>query len=146
MTTPSRLSPDQIATGEHVHTVSDRTLTPADVTAVATAVVDLLRTERCAPPPSRLIDAAELASILGVSRETVYTHADELGVVRIGDGARPRQRFDLERATAAWTARSAGARSQEPDLVAVEPNRGGRPRRASGASDDLLPIRGRRAA
>jgi hypothetical protein len=36
---------------------------------------------------------AEVARRLGVSREWVYEHAEELGASRIGTGSRPRLRF-----------------------------------------------------
>ena len=39
------------------------------------------------------LDAREVAHRLGVSREWVYEHADELGASRIGTGPRPRLRF-----------------------------------------------------
>jgi hypothetical protein len=48
--------------------------------------------ERDAAPA--LLDATQVARILGVSRATVYERADELGAIRIGDGPRPRLRFD----------------------------------------------------
>ena len=41
----------------------------------------------------RWLDAQEVAERLGVSREWVYEHADELGARRIGNGRRPRLRF-----------------------------------------------------
>jgi hypothetical protein len=61
--------------------------------------------------PARLVDAGTLAALLGVSRRYVYEHADELGAVRLGGGAKPRLRFD---AGAAKTAMSCpvGERSQ----------------------------------
>lgn len=63
--------------------------------AVARRVVEKLRGEPVAP--GGLLDAAEVASRHGVSRAFVYEHADELGAVRlgeVGDGRRPRLRFD----------------------------------------------------
>jgi predicted DNA-binding transcriptional regulator AlpA len=39
------------------------------------------------------LDAREVAQRLGVSREWVYEHAEELGARRIGSGPRPRLRF-----------------------------------------------------
>jgi hypothetical protein len=45
-----------------------------------------------------LLSAAKLAERLGCSRAFVYSHADELGVVRLGEGPRARLRFDLETA------------------------------------------------
>jgi hypothetical protein len=44
--------------------------------------------------PQCLVDAATLAEQLGVSRATIYEHAQELGAVRVGAGVRGRLRFD----------------------------------------------------
>lgn len=41
-----------------------------------------------------LLTATEVAHRLSVARGWVYAHAGELGVVRIGEGPRPRLRFD----------------------------------------------------
>jgi hypothetical protein len=89
---------------------ADVRLTPRDValaelTAELTAqrLVELLRAERAVEldGASPFVDAAELAHTLGVSREYVYRHADELGAVRLGEGEKPRLRFDLDAARAA---------------------------------------------
>lgn len=101
---------------------------------VARRVAELLRE---APRPGRLLDAAELADYLGVERGWVYEHAEELGVVRIGDGQRPRLRFDADRALAArqhWEAHA------EPEPAHATPRR-----RARTNSAELLPIRGKAA-
>lgn len=45
-------------------------------------------------PPVRLIDAREAAGLLGVSRDYIYAHAEEFGVIRVGSGRRARLRFD----------------------------------------------------
>lgn len=80
------------------------------VEAIAERVVELLL-----PQPEvrrgRLLTAAELAVELGVARSFVYEHADGLGAVRLGDGSKPRLRFDPERARAAASC-SEGKRSQ----------------------------------
>jgi len=47
-------------------------------------------------PIEGLVDAGELARLLGVTRAWVYQHAQELGAVRIGSGPRARLRFDVE--------------------------------------------------
>lgn len=67
------------------------TLSPECVEAIADAVAERLRGS--APSPD-LIDAAEAARRLGVSRDYVYEHADALGAIRIGTGPRARLRFD----------------------------------------------------
>jgi hypothetical protein len=69
------------------------------VQAIAERVADLLR---CEPTRSRLVDAQTLADALGVDRSYVYSHADELGAVRIGSGSKPRLRFDLDTARKAF--------------------------------------------
>ncbi|HTT28129.1 MAG TPA: hypothetical protein VMG37_06945 [Solirubrobacteraceae bacterium] len=45
-----------------------------------------------------LVDARQLAHELGVSLDFVYSHAGELGAMRLGSGPRARIRFDLDRA------------------------------------------------
>jgi hypothetical protein len=47
--------------------------------------------------PSRLLSAAEVSEWWGVRRSWVYQHASELGAIRIGDGERPRLRFDPDK-------------------------------------------------
>src|SRR5947209_7633133 len=73
------------------------------VEAIARRVVELLD-ERRAPAsrPSGLLTAAQLAEALGTSRRFVYEHRDELGAQRLGGGSKPRLRFDLETAKAAF--------------------------------------------
>jgi predicted DNA-binding transcriptional regulator AlpA len=64
--------------------------------AIVTRVLEALRSERIiTPAPSTVtwLDAHEVAQRLGVSREWVYEHADDLGASRLGTGARPRLRF-----------------------------------------------------
>jgi hypothetical protein len=95
-------------------------------------------------PWAGLVTAAQLARVLGVDRGTVYEHAEHLGAIRvgeIGEGRRPRLRFDVERALAAWSVRSADRQSQNPRRTVESGKRRGRPRVPLGASGDLLPIR-----
>lgn len=68
---------------------------------LADLIADRLRTPT-AIDGDRLVDAAELADRLGVSRSTIYQHADHLGARRLG-GPRGRLRFDAEQARAALT-------------------------------------------
>src|SRR3954464_11502387 len=63
----------------------------ATIDAIAARVVAVLRAGGWT---SRLVDAAELARRHGVSRSFVYDHAEELGAIRLGSGARARLRFD----------------------------------------------------
>jgi len=112
---------------------------------LAEGLADLLAatpTTTTPAPATRLVDAATVARELAVSRSFVYEHAAELGAERIGEGQRPRLRFDLDRARAAWNARQSNERSP----VARSPMPTGsvtRQRRArSGTEPHLLPIRG----
>jgi hypothetical protein len=66
---------------------------PALAEAIARRVVELLRSEETGERPARLVDAAALARELGVEREWVYAHAEQLGAVRLG-GPHGRLRFD----------------------------------------------------
>ena len=59
---------------------------------VAAEVVRLL--DLPARRSHQLIDAREVARGHGIDRSWVYAHAEELGVVRLGTGSRPRLRFD----------------------------------------------------
>ena len=61
--------------------------------AIARRVVELLRGEEAEERPVRLVDAATLARELGVEREWIYAHAEQLGAVRLG-GPNGRLRFD----------------------------------------------------
>jgi excisionase family DNA binding protein len=61
------------------------------VAAIAATVAELLRGEGT---DADLIDVAEVARRLGVSRDYVYRHADELGAIRLAGGPRSRVRFD----------------------------------------------------
>jgi hypothetical protein len=63
------------------------------VEAIARRVVELLGGS---PQRSgvRLVDATAVADALGVERDWVYAHADQLGAVRLG-GPKGRLRFDL---------------------------------------------------
>lgn len=67
---------------------------------IAQRVAQLLRERQPAdvpPTPARLVDAATLARRLGVRREWVYRHAQQLGAMRLG-GPHGRMRFDLDQA------------------------------------------------
>jgi hypothetical protein len=110
---------------------------------VAARLAKLLPGDENASAAGPLVDAATVAAALGVSRETVYTHAGELGGVRIGNGSRGRLRFDLRRALTAWTSCSERKGSPTPKPPQTKASRRGR-RRPKGSGVDLLPIRGPR--
>jgi hypothetical protein len=63
-------------------------LDPPTIEAIARRVVELL--EQRGLQKRELVDAAELARRLGIERSWVYSHAIELGAVKLGNGAKPR--------------------------------------------------------
>lgn len=95
---------------------------------IASRVIERLAEQRIGPA---WVDAVTLARLLGISRAAVYDHAEELGARRLGDGPRPRLRFDPEVARAAWTARLDTPPPQSP-----------RPRSRRLRRVELLPVRG----
>ena len=108
-----------------------------EVEQIAARVVELLGRER-RQVGEGLIDAAEAARRLGVSRGTVYEKAEELGAVRLGEGPRARLRFDPARLAACLGTSGVGRQplSEDPPI-----RRQVRVRQASRV--DLLPVRGR---
>jgi hypothetical protein len=100
---------------------------PIAARAVAERVLELIDERQAV----EMLDAAGLARVLGVDREWVYSHADRLGAIRLGDGPRPRLRFEPLRSVELFRELSAQRR--------VVPIRGGsrappvpRPRRSQG--------------
>jgi hypothetical protein len=101
---------------------------------------------RLALPPSpsgqeALVDATELARLLGKSRSWVYEHAGELGAVRLGSGPRARLGFFPGQALQGLE-RVAEPRAQEMPPRAEPPRR---PRRKDGLTPSgapLLKVRG----
>jgi hypothetical protein len=92
-----------------------------------------------------LIDASELARLLGTARSFIYEHATELGAIRLGSGPRARLRFDPERALERLATCSAGRGSDAVEHRTVEPKRGRRRSSRLGTEVPLLPIRGDRS-
>jgi hypothetical protein len=90
-----------------------------------------------------LVDAARLAERLGVSRDFVYAHADELGARRLGSGPRARLRFDLTEVETRLSACSLGRGSEAAGKRVVEPVRSRPQRPGLGTNVPLLPIKGR---
>lgn len=80
-------------------------MAPAVAEVVAQRVLELVE-ER---PRNGLVDAAELAALLGVDRDWIYEHGERLGAIRLGDGPRPRLRFEVCRAVESFTQLSAKA-------------------------------------
>lgn len=73
---------------------SGMALSAEDVEAVARRTVELLRGDQAST--FALVDARELAAMLGVSVDYVYGHSSKLGAVRLGSGRRARIRFDVD--------------------------------------------------
>ncbi|TMK38205.1 MAG: hypothetical protein E6G56_15535 [Actinobacteria bacterium] len=74
-----------------------------DVEAIAQRVAELLGPSA---ETGELVEARQLAAILRVRVGFVYAHKVELGGVPLGDGPRPRWRFDPEVARRALAARN----------------------------------------
>jgi hypothetical protein len=118
-------------------------LTPEAVELIALRVVQLLRHEGTTQADAagiapELVSADQLAKRLGLTRAWVYGHASELGAITLGDGPRPRLRFDP-----AIAAQALQARRRHTSLVgsrqAPVGSGVGRPRRRK-APVPLLPV------
>lgn len=110
-------------------------LDPPTVEAIARRVVELL--DQRGLQSRELVDAAELARRFGIERSWVYTHAIELGAVKLGSGAKPRLRFNPQ--IAAKVLREAGGRSAA-DPPARSGKRADQPQGVGGTEMRLLPI------
>lgn len=88
----------------------------------------------------KLLTAHEIAEALGVTRAWVYSHAQELGAIRLGTGPKPRLRFEVDLVAERLAARSV---SEQSELQGPAPQRASRSPRVSrtGSSTDLLPIK-----
>jgi len=103
--------------------------------AIAHRVVEIL--EQRGLQNQELVDAAELARRFGIERSWVYSHAIKLGAVKLGNGAKPRLRFDPQ--IAVRVLRQAGERSAA-DPPARSGKRAGQPSASGGSGVPLLPI------
>jgi excisionase family DNA binding protein len=106
-------------------------LTDGEIQQIAERLVQLLPRHISG---EGLIDAAEVARRLGISRSTVYEKAEELGAVRIGEGSRARLRFDPEGVATQLAARSTAPTGVRRPVAT--------PRRRRRSAAGLLPIRG----
>lgn len=101
---------------------------------VADRVAERLRREGTG---SLLIDVAGVARRLGVSRDFVYRNAEELGAIRLGEGPRPRLRFDPATVDERFAQRTSRDTTPKPT------RRTGRAvRRAPSEPRGLLPVKG----
>ncbi len=102
-------------------------LAPESIAALAAALAEALGGEGPARPAGaeepRMISAEEVSRRWGVGRRWVYNHAEKLGATRLGDGRRPRLRFDpAEVAERLGAPRPKGAASDRPRLTAIHAN------------------------
>ncbi len=118
-------------------------LTPDAIEQIAHRIAELLRHDPSGEASgttgmsSQLVDASQLARQLGITRAWVYEHANELGANTLGDGPRPRLRFDPETAAQALQARR---RPKPARLPTPDASRPGRPRRRPSSTVPLLPV------
>jgi hypothetical protein len=112
-------------------------LDPQTVEEIARRVVALL--EQRGLSKRKLVDAGELARRFGIERSWVYSHAIELGAVKLGNGTKPRLRFDPE--VAARVLRRVDGKPVA-DPPARSGKRAGQPPRRAASDIRLLPIRG----
>jgi hypothetical protein len=113
-------------------------LDPQAIEAIASRVVELLERRGLSGDPE-LVDAAELARRLGIERSWVYTHAIELGAVKLGSGRKPRLRFDPQ--IASRLLRRVGEAAAAGPRLPIRGERAGGPRRGRDRAP-LLPIKG----
>jgi hypothetical protein len=118
-------------------------LAPEAIEQIAHRVAELLRRDQpdhaaAVGGRGQLLDAGQLARQLGLTRAWVYEHANELGAITLGDGPRPRLRFDPEIAEQALQARRRPRAAELPQ--ASDAARPGRPRRRPRSTVPLLPV------
>ncbi|MFY9488859.1 MAG: hypothetical protein WAP35_09230 [Solirubrobacterales bacterium] len=110
-----------------------RALTDADVRALAVAVADAVAQR----PACRFTDVAGVAAYTGLGDSWIRANADALGVIRVGDGPRPRLRFDLH-AVDEYMKRGITGQTSQP----AKPQRKAKRRKSKGSGPELLPVRG----
>lgn len=115
------------------------TLDRDDIEALAVRVAELLE-QRGAQSAAGLVDAAEIARRFGTDRAWVYSHAAELGAVRLGDGPKARLRFDPQVVLERMQDRGHSKKRRTPSKA---PRKRQRSRTAFGGPQ-LLPIKGSR--
>jgi hypothetical protein len=105
------------------------------------AEVAELRKERPrAAAADEWVNVKEKARILGISPDTVYEHADELGVERIGSGPKALLRFPRDcQPSDPECLRRPGREHTEPEIPKAQP------RQMPARDVPLLPVRGKAA-
>jgi hypothetical protein len=88
----------ELAAGRGLPSAGALKLDERDIERIAARVAEILREDLLGmrEGAARLADASTVARMLGVERDWVYAHAQELGAIRLG-GPRGRLRFDLDR-------------------------------------------------
>lgn len=132
---PERLHPDDLTA--LIDGIAARV-----IDGTADRLVEALRERPALPAAPNLIDAAEVARRFGVTSAWVRAHADQLGAIPLGEGPRPRLRFDPDTVAAALGACQVNRRPDEPESGAAPSSRRRRRRRRTGTGVELLPIRG----
>jgi hypothetical protein len=111
--------------------------TSADIEALANALAPRLAEElRAAGHSQTYLTAASVADRYHLSRRWVYEHKEELGGWPVGNGSKPRWRFDAEIVANALTARPHPLTTPEPQRAKP------RKRRPTSPKTQLLPIKG----
>lgn len=87
---------------------AESVLDRSSIEAIAREVTQLIGRDD-QPGARGMLTARQVAARFSVERGWVYEHADELGVVRLGRGPRPRLRFDPAVVTQRLLARPARA-------------------------------------
>jgi hypothetical protein len=113
------------------------TFTPADIERLADALAPRLAEElRAAGHAPTYLTAAGVADRYHLSRRWVYEHKDELGGWPVGDGPKPRWRFDAKTVAEALIARPHSLTNPAPQPAKP------RKRRPPSSKTALLPIKG----
>jgi hypothetical protein len=122
--------------------VSGARLHPDDLARLADLIAERVLAGLAEGSPSdeeRWLTAAEVARRFRVSPEWVRENAERLGALRLGDGPRPRLRFDPARVAEELSARSVRGRSDAPNSPSERVSRR-RQSRGSGKRTGLLPV------
>jgi hypothetical protein len=125
-------------------------LTPSSIAALAEAIAEALarraieQTEggHLSQDEHRLLTAREVAAMLRRTAEWVRHHREELGVIRLGNGPRPRLLFHPQAVAERLDSRSESESSHEAQTPEQTGKEQGRPRRRSGTTTGLLPFPG----